>query len=279
MESLAGKTALLTGASRGIGAVVARALADEGVTVIGVARSEGNLAKVFADVTAITGKSRAVPFDVTNLEQLPRLIETVHELAGPIDLLVNNAGIERWAAFQHYDLDDIQAVLATNLVAAMELTRLVLPEMLAAGHGHVVNIASLSGKKADPYNSLYSASKAGMIGWTDALRQELHGTGVGVSLVSPGPVAAGMFADHGGRLPALAATCAPTEVSKAVIKAIRRDSPEIVVNGGMAKILFAMAEFSPRVGDIIYRLIGVPKLNEATAKDMAVVGTRPVASS
>jgi short-subunit dehydrogenase len=224
---------------------------------------------VVADVKAAGGHCTPVVFDITKLRELPGLIAMVHDLAGPVEVLVNNAGIERWGAFGDTSPEDMQAVFSTNLFSAMELTRLLLPDMVSAGRGCIVSIASMSGKKADAYNGLYSASKSAMIGWSDALRQELHGTGVSVSLVSPGPVRAGMFMAHGGDLPPLAAACPPTRVSKAVIEAIETGPAEIRVNAGLAPLLFAISEFFPSFGDFVYRLLGVPELNRRTAERMA----------
>jgi len=234
-----------------------------------VARSETDLEKVFAELSDVSSECLFVPFDLRNVDALPGLVDRVHELAGPIHVLINNAGVERWAAFQEYAETDLREVITTNLLAPMELTRLVLPEMLARGSGHVVNIASLSGKRGDPYNSLYSASKAGLIAWTDALRQEIAGTGVGVSLVSPGPVAAGMFLAHSEQIPAFVRMCPPRDVSEAVIKAIEAGRAEILVNAGLAPVLYAIAQFSPLLADAIYRWIGVPEMNAKTARDMA----------
>jgi len=123
----------------------------------------------------------------------------------------------------------------------MELTRLLLPEMLEKG-GCIVNIASLAGKKGVAYNSIYSASKAGMIRWSDGLRQELAGTGVSVSVICPGYIGeVGMFASAGVDAPANLGTSAPQEVAEAVLRVITSHRPEIIVNKGPIKPLLALA--------------------------------------
>ena len=267
--SQGGATALVTGASRGIGSLLARDLAAAGVTVVGVARSGAQLDAVFGEVCARSPRSRSYEFDLARIAALPDLVSRIEAEVGRIDVLINNAGVDRWGALRDLGYEAIRRVFDVNLFSAMELTRLVLPGMLAAGRGRVVNVASMSGRKADPYNAPYSASKAAMIRWSDALRQELHGTGVAVSLVTPGPVATGMFEAHGGELPRMASACDPANVTRAVRRAIDRGEPEVLVNAGMAPVLWAICEFFPGFGDWMYRRLGVPALNAATSRRMA----------
>lgn len=267
MKTIAGKTVLLTGASRGIGVFIARALAKEQATVVGVSRSKLELEEFLTEVTAVGGKGYIFPCDISKIEKLSILVEEINQLAGPIDILLNNAAIEKHRAFQDYSLEDIQSILATNLIAAMELTRLVLPSMLSRGSGHIVNIASLAGKKGTPYDSIYSASKAGLLVWTDAIRQELADTDVGVSVICPGYVAAGMFFETGITPPSLANVSTPTEVAIAVIRAIKQNQPEIILDGGFTKLLFALGQLSPKFGDAVFRWLGVTKINKICAEN------------
>jgi len=154
MTSIAGKTILLTGASRGIGAFMARSLAKEKTTIVGISRSKEGLNKIGAEVKAVGGEWIAVNFDISQIEELPILLEEINQRVGTIDILINNAGIEIYRAFQDYSTVEIQSILTTNLLAAMELSRLVLPTLLHKGSGHLVNIASLAGKKSPAYNSI-----------------------------------------------------------------------------------------------------------------------------
>ncbi len=273
MKTIAGKTVLLTGASRGIGVVIARALAIEQATVVGVSRSKSGLDKFCAEVEAAGGKGHVVPFDISNVEELPTLVQQINQLADPIDILINNAAIEKYRAFQDYSLEDLQSVLATNLFAAMELTRLVLPSMVGRGSGHIVNIASLAGKKGVPYNSVYSASKAGLIVWSDAIRQELANTNVGISAICPGYVSqAGMTVDTRVPAPSLGGISTPDDVVNAVLKAIKQNKAEVIVNQSLVtesftRVLFAIGQLFPGFGDLVYRRVGVVKLNHRRAKD------------
>jgi short-subunit dehydrogenase len=269
MTSIAGKTIVLTGASRGIGALLATTLAqDKMVTIVGISRSAQALADVGVEVTAAGGRWIGIPFDISQLDQLPRLVEKIRSVAGAIDILINNAGIEIYRAFQDYSVADLQAVIGTNLLAAMELSRLILPKMLQQERGHIVNIASLAAKKGHPYDSIYSASKAGLFMWSDALRQELIGTGVAVSIVCPGYVCdQGLLADTGIPAPKFAGNSTPEAVVTAVIQAIRQNQTEVIVNQNwvteiLTRLTVAIAQFSPRFGDAITQWLGVTRLNQ-----------------
>ena len=276
MTTIVGKTVLLTGASGGIGAAIAQALAQKQATVISMARSSTGLEQISAQVDALGGKGISVPCDLSNVEELSRLLGEYKCLTGSVDVLINNAGIEIYRAFCDYSLAEMHSVLTTNLLAAMELTRLLLPRMLAQGSGHIVNIASLAGKKGHPFDSIYSASKAGLLMWADALRQELASTGVGVSTVCPGYVTGqGLLADTGIPAPRWGGTSSPAAVAQAVIRAIEQNQAEVIVNGdrfttNLTKLLFASEQFFPRLGDAVNRWLGVTALNQRRRKNSEV---------
>jgi short-subunit dehydrogenase len=270
MTSIAGKTIVLTGASRGIGALLATTLAQEKmVTIVGISRSAQALADVGMEVTAAGGRWIGIPFDISQLDQLPRLVEKIRSVAGgSIDILINNAGIEIYRAFQDYSVADLQAVIGTNLLAAMELSRLILPKMLQQERGHIVNIASLAAKKGHPYDSIYSASKAGLFMWSDALRQELIGTGVEVSIVCPGYVCdQGLMADTGIAAPKLVGTSTADQVAQSVIRSIRRNQAEVLINQDWVttlstQMLLLVSQIFPRIGDRLYRALGISRANQ-----------------
>ncbi|MBD2251018.1 SDR family NAD(P)-dependent oxidoreductase [Nostoc parmelioides] len=268
MTTLTGKTVLLTGASRGLGVYIARALAKEQATVVCVSRSQLGLAQTCNVVKAAGGKAIAIPFDVRNTSQLSDLVQQAQDIVGPIDVLINNAGIEINAAFANYSLAEIQSIFNTNLLAVMELTRLLLPSMMERGSGRIVNIASLAGKKGVAFNSVYSASKAGLIMWTDAMRQELVGTGVNISVVCPGYVSqTGMTVDTRVSAPKLAGISTPKSVANAVVKAIKNKTAEVIVNQNpitesLTKFMLAVGQISPTSVDRIYRWLGVVDFNQ-----------------
>ncbi|BAZ12429.1 short-chain dehydrogenase/reductase SDR [Calothrix sp. NIES-4071] len=265
MTHIAGKNVLLTGASGGIGEYIARALAKQKANVICVARSQAALEKLVTEIEQAGGKAISIPFDISKVEELPSLVEQVTQTIGSVDIVINNAAIEKYRPFQDYSLDDIRSTLTTNLISGMELTRLLLPDMIGKGSGHVVNIASGSGKKGAPYNSVYSASKAGLIMWTDALRQELASSNVGVTVVCPGYTQAGMFLAFGLSAPKMARVSQPSDVANAILRAIEKNHGEVMLDGFLTKLLFSYIQLVPDFGDRLYRWIGLTKLNQTRA--------------
>ncbi|AKG23058.1 SDR family NAD(P)-dependent oxidoreductase [Calothrix sp. 336/3] len=266
MKIIAGKTVLLTGASGGIGQHIARQLATEKATIICVGRSQDKLNQLCEEIKSLGGQGIAIQFDISQLETLSQLVEKVCKSVGQIDILINNAAIEKYRPFQNYTLSDIQGILGTNLLAGMELARLILPSMVARNSGHIVNISSGSGKKGAPYNSIYAASKAGLIMWTDSVRQELPDSNVGISVICPGYTQAGMFIAFGLPAPKLARVSPPEQVAIAVIKAIKNNQAEVLLDGILTRLLFSNIQLFPEFGDKIYQWIGLTKLNRICAQ-------------
>ena len=268
MNRLEGKIALITGASRGIGPYIVRALSLEGALVIGIARNKEKLINLQKHIIEEGGKVRVIPFDLKETHKLKVLVQNLKkDNINRIDILVNNAGIEKYTHYADNDYESIQSIITVNLLAPMELTRLILPEMLKRCQGNIINIASLAGRKGVAYNSIYSASKAGMIKWGDGLRQELHGTGVLVSTIMPGYIdEAGMFFDGGYPAPKLLGTSPPQKVADAVLKAINTGKGEIIVNSGPMKPLLALNVLAPEFGNYIVKKFGVVSLSKKRIK-------------
>ena len=268
MKILKGKTALVTGASRGIGPYIARALSGEGASVIGIARNKEKLKDIEKQIIDEGGNARMVSFDLNKSNRLMELVQKLRDdSVDKVDILVNNAGIEKYNNYADNDYESIQSIITVNLLAPMELTRLILPGMLKRGEGNIINIASLAGRKGVAYNSIYSASKAGMIKWGDGLRQELHGTGVSVSTIMPGYIdEAGMFFDGGFPAPKLLGSSPPQKVADAVLKAIKIGKGEIIVNNGPMKPLLALNVFAPEFGNYIVKKFGVVSLSKKRIK-------------
>jgi len=257
MKKLDNKIALLTGASSGIGAVIAKALSSEGVEIVGVARSETGLNNTKTDIEAAGGKFHSISFDVSDTSNLSQLKSEVKNLVGKIDILVNNAGIEEYNYFQNYTLEYIQKITSVNLIAPMEITRQYLPELIQNG-GHIVNICSLAAKKGESFNATYSSTKGGLALFTDALRQELHGTKVGVSALFPGLVKdVGMFSDSKVKAPLILGTIPSKKVAKALLKAIKKNKPEVIVNSGPLRPLLAINALFPNFGNWFARVTGI----------------------
>ncbi len=228
---LEGRTAIVTGASRGLGRHIARALAAEKANLVLAARSRSELEQTAADISGVNVK--IVATDVARRGDLQKLAAA----AGEVDVLVNNAGIEIPCEFQRLPLEEMDRMLAVNLVSALTLTRLLLPGMLERKRGHIVNMASMAGKSGPPLAEVYAVTKAGLIGLTQSLRASYDGAGVSASAICPGFITdAGMFADRAAKdgvaPPKLLGSSRPEDVARAVIRAIRKDIPEVIVNPG-----------------------------------------------
>jgi short-subunit dehydrogenase len=246
MKIIRGMHALVTGGSRGLGPYIARALADQGADVTLTARSADSLREVAEELAGKAARVHSIAADICDDEARRRLLEQAESALGPIDILVNNAGIELIASYTDLPPDRIQAMIDTNLVAPLMLSRLVLEKMIERGRGHVVMMSSLGGKKGSPYSATYAATKAGLIAWTSGLRAELQGTGVGVSVICPGFVSeVGMFAVRSQKASRVLGTSTPEAVARAVLRAIQRDVTEIIVNPGPVRLGLVFEQLSP----------------------------------
>ncbi|MBW3615956.1 MAG: SDR family NAD(P)-dependent oxidoreductase [Actinobacteria bacterium] len=181
---------LVTGASSGIGRATALRLARAGATVVAAARNAERLDTLAATHPNIT----AVTCDVTVEADRARLVDE----AGPVDVLVNNAGVGWMGLVESMPAADVRALVETNVVALIDLTQRVLPGMIERGLGHVVNVASVASWVAFPPYTVYSATKWAVQGFTEGLRRELLGRGVTAGTVNPGPIATEFFARAAG---------------------------------------------------------------------------------
>ncbi|MGH2807292.1 MAG: SDR family NAD(P)-dependent oxidoreductase [Actinomycetota bacterium] len=268
---LQGKVGILTGASRGLGVYFAEALARKGVHLALAARSEADLKETENRISRFGVRSVAVPTDVGDLGDLENLVEATTSELGPPDLLVNNAGVEKYAHFNDVDLDVIERTLRVNVWAPEVLTRLVVPGMIERKRGHIVNVASVAGKTAVPYNAIYSSSKHALVGFSWSLREEVKPHGIGVSVVCPGFVSeAGMFAhwSQGEKPPTMSASVPPEKVAAALITAIERNRPEIIVARGLARFVDVSHAISPTFTTTMARRGGAYRfLRKATERD------------
>lgn len=218
---LSGSTVLVTGATGGIGHAIARALAGRGAKLVLTGRKVAELERLAEEVGG-----RAVSADLADPGEVGRLVQEV----GAVDVLVANAALPANGALADFTAEQVKRALAVNLEAPIALAHELVPSMVAARRGHVVVIGSLAGKVASAYASLYNATKFGVRGFALGLREELHGSGVGVSIVQPGFVRdAGMFADAKVEPPAGMRTVSPEQVAEGVLDAIERDRGEVNV--------------------------------------------------
>jgi len=266
-RSLAGKTALVTGASRGIGEFIVEALLAEGMKVALAARSLDDLTSVQARLDPEGQRTAILQCDVVDAGACRETVRAATAALGDIDVLVNNAGVEVLSAFADGDIDKMRQIIDINVIGLLQMTHAVLPLMLSRGHGQIANIASLAGLTPVPYNAVYSASKHAVVGFSDSLRMELEGSGVGVSAICPGFVReAGMFSRHSEDAPAMAGTSSPREVAEAVLKAIKGNRRSIVVSPPTAKLSPVLRAVAPGLYRRVFKLSGVEGALEQAAR-------------
>jgi len=266
MKPLTDKVVLLTGASRGLGVDMARAFAQQGSRLALAARSGSELEKVRAELEAIGAKAIAVPADVSDLASLGALVKETESSLGPIDVLVNNAGIEQVCDFESMDLEYMEQMLAVNVLGVMWLTRLVVPSMIERRSGHVCNIASLAGVTPVPHNTVYSATKHAVVGFSKSLRLELAEQGVEVSVICPGFVDGGMFLRWGRPAPKVTGSVTTKQVADAVIKAVRDNKGDIIVAKGLAKVADVTFAMMPEISAKVMKRTGAAAFLEEQAK-------------
>lgn len=199
MPALENKVILITGASSGFGEDAALLFAKEGCRVVLAARRIDRLQNLAERIQRVGGEALAIPVDITNRADIENMVRSALDLYGQIDILFNNAGIGRVDWFENHTPErDIDLLVQVNLIGLMQVTRSVLPHMLARRQGHIINMISVAGLIAPPLIASYSASKFGARAFTDALRREVSPLGIKVSGIYPGP-AATEFGRHIGR--------------------------------------------------------------------------------
>ena len=185
---LDGQVAIVTGAGRGIGRAIAEGLAGEGADVVLATRTAADLAEVAKEVERAGGRAISVPTDVTDDRAVDRLVERAIAAFGRIDLLVTAAGVAAFGPVAGSAPRDWDAMLAVNLRAVMVCCRAVLAPMLARGRGTIINVASVAAQRPIPGAAAYTATKAGVLGWSRVLAEELRAGGVRVGVLVPGAV-------------------------------------------------------------------------------------------
>lgn len=224
---IAGSTALVTGASSGIGRAVAIALAESGAQVIGLGRDMPAL-RSLATATGAT----VLKIDLESADELERFVEHSLPDLPPVDILVNCAGSGRFAPLAEHSAEDIDRLIDVNVRAPIALTTAVLPGMRQRGRGRVVNVTSIAGRLGVPNETVYSATKGAVAVFSRALDAELTSTGVGVTVVVPGVVRTSFFQRRGAAYDRKWPRPLPPErVAQAIVRAIARDRSEVVIPG------------------------------------------------
>jgi short-subunit dehydrogenase len=263
VDDLRGANALLTGAAGGLGRHLAHALAAKGVRLVLSGRHSEPLEELCSQLRQRGASAQVVLADLADVVQTAGLVEQAEATIGPLDLLVNNAGVEVAAAYPAFTDEELATITRVNLIAPMVLTRHVLPGMLARGRGHIVIMSSLAGRGGNAYNVLYATTKSGLVGFTRSLRAELANSPVGASVICPGFVARdGMYAqmqEIGVNAPIALRAVEPERVTLAVLDAIANDRPDALVTAWPMRPLFALQELAPRLAERIVTATGVSR--------------------
>ena len=220
---LNGARVLLTGASGGIGNAIARALHARGAHVLATGRRRDQLDALARD---LGDRIEPIVADLASADDVNALLER----AGRVDVLVSNAGLPGTGRIESFSIEELDRVIDVNLRGPMQLARALIPQMIERGSGHIVHMGSTGSKVATGYQTPYNATKFGLRGFGLGLNDELHGTGVGATMVNPGFIRdAGMYADTGVKLPPGTGTKSPETVAAAVIKGIEKGRAEFDV--------------------------------------------------
>ena len=239
---------IVTGASSGIGAQLARDLAARGMRVALLARRADRLGAVATEIRSAGGEAAVEVCDVAERASVERAVGTVVERWGRVDLLVNNAGYGRHVLFKDHDVADIERMMRTNYLGAVYATKAVLPAMRGRGRGWVVNVSSVAGKLGQPDEAAYSASKFAVAGLSEALSYELAPLGIHVMTVYPALIRTEMFTPEVmGRMPtgATRSFVEPVVLSRDVLHALARGRHEVTVPRWVA-VAYVMRALFPR---------------------------------
>jgi short-subunit dehydrogenase len=251
---LQAKNVVITGASSGIGRATALEMARRGANLVLAARRPERLEQVAAECRALGVRAVTVVTDVTNAGDCRRLIDT----AGEVDVLVNNAGFAVFASVAEASADEVRAMMETNYLGAFHCTQAVLPRMLARRSGSIVNVSSIAGLMGFARMSAYCASKFALTGFTEALRDEVLGSGVRVALVCPGTTDTEFFVKaERDKMPGasrLMAAVKPERVARAVCDAAE-DGRYRRILPVLAAIYMRLKEFSPRLAHLLFRRV------------------------
>lgn len=243
---------LVTGAAGGIGEVIAKEFSARGHRLVLSARSAAQVSQLADDLSA-----EVIECDLESREQLSALIDR----ASDVDVAILNAALPSSGSLMEYDTAQIDRALEVNLRSPLITARMLAESMQARGYGHIVFISSLAGKVASPGTTLYSTTKFALRGAALGLRHDLHGSGVGVSVICPGFVSdAGMFADSGAKLPPGLSTVTPQSVAQKTVEAIEKNRAVVDVAPVTLKVASALGQVAPGLIERGQRLSGGAKL-------------------
>ena len=276
---LAGRVVAITGGARGLGLATAQALAARGCR-LAIGDLDGDLARAEASALTPPGPHHGAAVDVTDATSFGAWLDEVERTLGPLDVLVNNAGIMPIGPFAHEDPAVTRKQVEINVLGVMTGTRLALDRMLPRRSGHIVNLSSAAGKVGLTNEATYCATKHAVAGLGDALNFELHGSGVNVTTVMPNlantQLAAGMHAGRGMKL------VEPRDVAEAIVGALERPRAEVFVPAYLGYLLKAQSVLTPGMRRAMAKLFGSNKVatdvNAAARAAYHERATRPVAA-
>ncbi len=259
MELRPGTRAVVTGASRGIGAALARELAGGGVAVGLAARSASELDALVAELPG--SGHLALVCDVTSQASVEAAVARWLAHAGGLELLVANAGIAHYEPFLQAPVAAAERMTQVNWLGTVRTVHAGLPPMVAAGHGHVVVVSSAAALRSFPGAAVYGATKAAQRAFAEALRHELHGTGVSLTAVYPGEIATSLHAHERERMPAWyrggPAAASPEELARAIVAAVDADRRAVTFPPSL-RLLGILNNVAPRAGDALLRRLRGP---------------------
>jgi short-subunit dehydrogenase len=242
---------LVTGASRGIGRAVASAFAQRGAALGLVARSEDELRELAA---ALPGEGHeALPADVGDREQIAAAVERF----GACDVVVANAGVTEASPFQTLDLEHAERMTRINWLGTLYTVKAALPGMLDRARGHVVIVSSGAGYRAFPFSAVYGGTKAAQRGFGEALRHELKGTGVGLTMVYPGQIKSSLHDHERERMPSwykLDRSAPPEPLAEAIVSGVEKDRREVFYPPNV-RLLRVVHGLNPGLADVMLRRI------------------------
>src|SRR5438067_4838482 len=231
---------VLTGASRGIGAYIARALAAQKTNLLLVARSEPELARLARELRTRDTKVSFAAIDLGGRQAAKQVAEAAAAEVGSVDVLVNNAAVEPQRRFHTLDTDEIENVVRVDLITPIELSHLLLPGMLERGYGRIVNVSSIAGRVGFPLTEAYAASKDGLIGFSRVLRNDYRRSGVSASAVVLGPVrdtgVGQRTIDETGMKASTAFMVRPEKVARAIVRAIEKNKADLARLKGPSRL-------------------------------------------
>jgi short-subunit dehydrogenase len=239
--------ALVTGASSGIGESLARLLAERGHDLVLVARDRGRLEALAKELEgAFQAGAQVLPADLTDAEQLATVEARCHDRAAPVDVLVNNAGFGTFGPLHTLDVDTEAREIQLNVVALVRLTHAAAAEMVERGRGGILNVSSLAGFQPGPSNATYSATKAFITSFTEAVHEELRGTGVSVTVLCPGFTRTGFQATANAPAEAVPGFMwqEADAVARVGLDALAKNRA-IAIPGGLNKVLGNFSSLAP----------------------------------